>query len=352
MNSPPLDRIRIGKSDIEVRALGVGTWAWGDRIVWGFGHGYGEPEVEAAFHASRRAGLDFFDSAEVYGWGISERILGRLAGNPDNGTAPSRMPPPGCEARRSAIPSGTLPPGSEAPQRAIIATKFFPYPWRFFRGSLVRALRASLRRLRLEQVDLYQVHWPFPPIPIETWMAGMADAVELGLARAVGVSNYSVRQMEAAHAALARRGISLASNQVEFSLLERSPERSGLLEACRDMGVTLIAYSPLAMGLLTGKYGPGRPLPLQRRRRSGGLADRVEPLIRTLREIGVEQGEKTPAQVALNWTICKGTLPIPGAKNARQAAENAGALGWRLTAGQVARLDEVSARIIQASREP
>ena len=327
MDATPGDRIRIGRSDIEVRALGVGTWAWGDRIVWGFGRGYGEPEVEAAFHASRSAGLDFFDTAEVYGWGISERIVGRLASNPEDGTVPSGM------------------------RSAIIGTKFFPYPWRLSRGSLLRSLRASLHRLRLEQVGLYQVHWPFPPVPIETWMAGMAEAVELGLARAVGVSNYSVRQMEAAHAALARRGISLASNQVEFSLLERSPERSGMLDACRDMGVTLIAYSPLAMGLLTGKYGPEKPLPLQRRRRSGGLSRQVEPLIRTLREIGGEQGDKTPAQVALNWTICKGTMPIPGAKNASQAAENAGALGWRLTAGQVARLDEVSERIIQASRE-
>ena len=330
------DHIRIGKSEIEVRPLGVGTWAWGDRIVWGFGRGYGEPEVEAAFHAGRGAGLDFFDTAEVYGWGTSERILGRLARSPG----------------QTAIPSGTLSAVPSGMRSAIIATKFFPYPWRLSRGSLLRALRASLRRLGLQRVDLYQIHWPFPPIPIETWMAGMADAVELGLARAIGVSNFSVEQMDRAHTALARRGISLASNQVEFSLLERSPERSGLLQACRDMGVTLIAYSPLAMGLLTGKYGPGRPLPLQRRRRLGGLLRQVDPLIQTLRQMGAEQGDKSPAQVALNWSMCKGTLPIPGAKNARQATENAGALGWWLTPEQVARLDEVSERILRASRGP
>ena len=327
MQSPHQDHIRIGQSDIEVRGLGVGTWAWGDRIVWGFGGDYGEAEVEAAFRASRGAGLDFFDTAEVYGWGTSERILGRLALNPAT----------------SPVPSGI--------RSAIIATKFFPYPWRLSRASLLRALRASLRRLGLERADLYQIHWPFPPVPIEWWMQAMAEAVEAGLARSVGVSNFSIRQMELAHAALARRGIALASNQVEFSLLDRSPEQSGLLELCRDLGVTLIAYSPLAMGLLTGKYGPGRPPPMQRRRRLSGRLQQVGPLIQILSQVGAEQGGKTPAQVALNWTICKGSLPIPGAKNARQALENAGALGWRLTPEQVARLDAASERIGPAPRQ-
>jgi aryl-alcohol dehydrogenase-like predicted oxidoreductase len=173
-------------------------------------------------------------------------------------------------------------------------------------------------------------------------MAGMADTVELGLTRAVGVSNYSVQQMDRAHAALAKRGVVLASNQVEYSLLHRAPERTGLMQSCRDLGVTLIAYSPLAMGLLTGKYGPANPPPLRRRSRLSGLLGQVGPLVQVLREVGDEQGGKSSAQVALNWTMCKGTLPIPGAKNARQAAENAGALGWRLTADQVARLDQAS----------
>jgi aryl-alcohol dehydrogenase-like predicted oxidoreductase len=173
-------------------------------------------------------------------------------------------------------------------------------------------------------------------------MNSLADAVELGLTRAVGVSNYSLRQMQRAHAALARRGVALASNQVRYSLLDRSPERSGLLQACRDLNVTLIAYSPLGMGMLTGKYGPGKPLPLTRRRRPLGLLPRIEPLLAALKRIGEQAGGKTPAQVALNWTMMKGTLPIPGAKNARQARENAGALGWALTAEQVGQLDEVS----------
>jgi len=303
------ERIRIGRSDLEVRALGVGTWAWGDRLVWGFGRGYGEPEVEAAFIASRAAGLDFFDTAEIYGWGRSERILGRLA-------------------RRS--------PGT------ILASKFFPYPWRLTRGELRRAVRGSLRRLGVSRIDLYQIHWPSSVTPDRLWLEAMADAVEDGMLRAVGVSNFDAAQMERAYATLERRGIRLASNQVEFSLIARGPERSGLLQRCRELGVTPIAYSPLGMGLLTGKYGPDRPPPLARRARLRDVLRRVPAIVQALHEIGREAGGRTPAQVALNWTICKGTLPIPGAKTPRQAEENAGALGWRLTPEQIARLDEVS----------
>ena len=304
------DRIRLGQTAIEVSPMGLGTWAWGDRLVWGFGRGYGEPEVKSAYRASRASGVDFFDTAEIYGQGRSERILGQLA--------------------------------REEQGRIFLATKFFPYPWRPYRGALVPALRGSLRRLGVSRVDLYQIHFPFPPLSVESWMESMADAVELGLTLAVGVSNYSVRQMERAHAALARRGVPLMSNQVEYSLLQRGPERSGLMQTCRDLGVTLIAYSPLGMGLLTGKYGPGRPPPLSRRRRAGGLLDQIGPLLDVLRQIGQDHGGKAPAQVALNWTMAKGTLPIPGAKNERQAVENAGALGWSMTADQVARLDAAS----------
>jgi aryl-alcohol dehydrogenase-like predicted oxidoreductase len=266
------------------------------------------------FGSGRAAGIDFFDTAEIYGQGLSERILGRMSRSESGG--------------------------------GVLATKFFPYPWRPYRGALVPALRGSLRRLGVARVDLYQIHWPFPPVSIESWMESMADAIELGLTRAVGVSNYSLRQMERAHAALARRGVPLVSNQVKYSLLDRSAERSGLLHACRDLGVTLIAYSPLGMGLLTGKYGPGKPLPITRRRRPLGMLQHLGPLLDVLRRIGDEHGGKTPSQVSLNWTMAKGTLPIPGAKNARQAAENSGALGWNLTPDQVARLDEASDRVL------
>ena len=207
------------------------------------------------------------------------------------------------------------------------------------------ALHHSLDRLGLESVDLYQMHWPFPPVSIDTWMDAMADAVQAGLIRAVGVSNYNVEQTRRAYDALARRGVPLASNQVDYSLLQRKPETNGLLALCQQLNVTLIAYSPLAQGLLTGKYTPQNPPPGLRGRRYGGILARIQPLTGLLREVGQAHGGKTPAQVALNWTISKGTVPIPGAKNARQAIDNAGALGWRLADAEVAALDAASARV-------
>jgi len=311
-------RIRLGKTDIEVSLLGVGTWQWGDRFYWGYGREYGEGDVEAAFRASLEAGVDFFDTAELYGRGQSERLLARFS-------------------RASGKP-------------VVIGTKFMPFPWRLRRRSLLKALRGSLRRLGLERVDLYQVHWPVPPRSAETWAEALGDAVQAGMARAVGVSNYGVDQMRRAHEALARRGVPLASNQVAFSLLDRKRERSGLLAACRDLGVTLIAYSPLAQGMLTGKYSLERRPPFVRRLwtlrgRPGARPESIEALLGLMREVGEAHGGKTQAQVALNWLVCKGALPIPGAKNAEHARSNAGALGWRLTNEEVAFLDEVSARV-------
>ncbi len=181
---------RLGATGIEIAPLGVGCWAWGDRVVWGYGREYGEPEVEAAFVASRSAGLTLFDTAEIYGFGRSESILGRLAG---------------------------------PAEKVVLASKFFPYPWRLTRGAFWRALKASLRRLGRSAVDLYQIHWPSRLVPNRVWIEEMANAVDEGLVRAVGVSNFSVRQMEEAHQALARRGIPLASNQVEYSLIRTRP---------------------------------------------------------------------------------------------------------------------------------
>jgi aryl-alcohol dehydrogenase-like predicted oxidoreductase len=176
-------------------------------------------------------------------------------------------------------------------------------------------------------------------------MDGLADAVEAGLARAVGVSNYNTEQTRRAYDALARRGIPLASNQVKYSLLHRRPERDGLMQFCREKNITLISYSPIAQGVLTGKYTPDNPPPgVRGRTYNHNYLLRVQPLIELLKQIGEGRG-KTAAQVALNWTIGKGTVAIPGTKNAQQARENAGARGWRLTEGQVAELDRVSAQV-------
>jgi aryl-alcohol dehydrogenase-like predicted oxidoreductase len=314
-----IDLVPLGKTDIRISPLGLGTWQWGDRMMWGYGKTYTDSDIHDAFHISLQSGVNFFDTAEVYGKGRSEQLLG------------ARLQ----EARQS-------------PQVAplVVATKFMPYPWRLWKGALLSKLRASLARLGLERVDLYQIHWPFLPVPIEVWANALADAVEAGLTRAVGVSNYNSAQMLRAHSALAKRGIPLASNQVEFHLLNRRVEREGLLKLCHELGVTLIAYSPLAKGMLTGKYTPQTRPPglrsyLFRRARLG----KIQPLIQLLRAIGKAHDGKSPSQVALNWVIGKGAVPIPGAKNAKQAQENAAALGWRLAEAEMAALDAESQKL-------
>ena len=291
--------------------LGIGTWQWGDQFTWGFGSRYTAADIRAAFDTCLAGGISFFDTAEVYGQGRSERFLGQFA-------------------KASGKP-------------ITIATKFFPFPWRLGKGRLRHALRHSLERLGVAQVDLYQIHFPSPPMAIETWMDALADAVAEGLVREVGVSNYNTAQLQRACTALARRGIKLASNQVRYSLLHRAPERAGLVELCGELEVRLIAYSPLAQGLLSGKYGPDNPPPgLRGRRYNSAYLARLQPLLALLRERGEAHGNKTPSQVALNWLICKGALPIPGVKNALQAAEDLGAAGWRLTEAEVSALDAAS----------
>lgn len=292
--------------------LGVGTWAWGDKTFWGYGSDYTSDDVAQAYGRSRAAGLTLFDTAEVYGGGFSEHLLGQLIADHED---------------RSV---------------AVVATKFAALPWRVGQSSALRlALDSSLTRLGAERVDLYQVHWPLPLLSDRAWLRGLAAAVREGLVGAVGVSNYGPRALRSAHRALGELGIALATNQVEYSLLHRKPERSGLVEVCRELDVRIIAYSPLAQGLLTGKYGPGHAPPGARGLRYRRILGRLPAVIAQLTEIGADHGGRTPAQVALNWLVAKGTVPIPGAKNADQAEHNAGGVGWALTADQVAALDQL-----------
>jgi len=294
--------------------LMVGTWAWGDRYIWGFGQEYGREEIAAAFEACVQSGTLFFDTAEVYGQGKSEEFLGRF----QEGNA----------------------------HDIRIATKFMPYPWRLRRASLLRALKASLRRLNLARVDLYQMHQPLPPIQPETWMDAMVDALQADMVGAVGVSNYSRDWTDRSQNALGRAGYRLASNQVEYSLLNRQIEKNGLLQHCVDQGITVLAYSPLAMGVLTGKYSPEKPVKgIRSAVYNSRLLGRIQPLIQLLNKIGSDHAGKTAAQVALNWVICKGAVPIAGVKTPIHALHNAGALGWRLSEEEIQRLDYVSDKV-------
>jgi aryl-alcohol dehydrogenase-like predicted oxidoreductase len=305
----------IGLADeLNIAPLGVGAWAWGTTRLWGYGKEYDRSDVGSALRTSMAEGVTLVDTAEMYGNGASERIIG--------------------ETLREG--------GFEG--RPVIATKFAPLPYRFGAKSLLKAVDKSLERLGIETIDLYQIHFPNPIFKIDSLMDTLAETVKAGKVRRVGVSNYGADQMKRAHERLTSHGVSLASNQVEYSLLQRAPETNGVLEASRDLGVTLIAYSPIAKGLLTGKYGPGgeRPSGLVRRMgRAFGEQNlkKVEPVVNILREIG-EAHDKEPAQVALNWlSTQRSTFPIPGAKNEHQAHQNAGALGWEMSAAEAEKLN-------------
>ena len=296
--------------------MGLGTWAWGDEATWGMG-GYdtslNESTIAEAWGATLDAGIGLIDTAEVYGSGESERIIGKLLAE-----VPSRR------------------------DELVIATKFMPSPQKLnVRRSLRASLEASLERLGIDHVDLYQIHGPISLRSHKAMAEALAAVHEAGLVRAVGVSNYSIREMGSIHAELAARGMSLASNQIEFSLLRRHPETSGLIAACRGLGVVPLAYSPIGQGRLTGKYSAGNPPPGKR-----GFSDhpmeQVDAVVAQLRRTGDAHDGRTPSQVALRWLIEKGAVPIPGAKNADQAEQNAGALGWTLGPDEMARLDAVA----------
>jgi aryl-alcohol dehydrogenase-like predicted oxidoreductase len=316
MTDTSATRIPLPGCDVQLPPMGLGTWAWGDTTTWGmnsYDRSYNLDTIRAAYQTSVAAGVTFLDTAEMYGRGESERIIGRLLDED--------------RAHRDQV---------------VVATKFFPAPWRVLVASeLMKSLRASLERLRMPAVHLYQVHGPISLRSHAAMAAALAEAHCAGLVQAVGVSNYSEAEVRAIHAELAKHGIRLASNQIEFSLLRTAPETNGLLRACAELGVVVLAYSPIGQGRLTGKYSAGNPPPGKRNFSDYPMAE-IEPLLAELRRIGARYGDKTPSQVALNWVICKGAVPIPGAKNQQQAEQNAGALGWRLSPEDMQALDRVS----------
>ncbi len=309
----------LGRTKLKVPRMGIGAMTWGDpkglarlhpaKTAYGGAEGF--EEEKRALGVSIAAGANLFDTAAMYSGGASERRVGDLTRGQD----------------------------------AIIATKY-PSGFSFRAEDFPKELEATLARLGRDSIDLYQHHYPNARLSIPKLMDLVADAVETGKVKAVGVSNYSAEQTREAHAALAKRGIPLASNQVEYSLLHRKPEVDGVLDVCRELGITLMAYSPLAGGMLTGKYSaqnrPGgffrRILPQYNRK----TLEAIQPAIKLLREIG-DRYSKTPSQVALRWLIENPiVLPIPGAKNGRQAAENAGALSFSLTPEEVEVLSQAT----------
>ncbi|CAF0988809.1 unnamed protein product [Rotaria sp. Silwood1] len=304
----PTAETKINLADrISISPLVLGTWAWGDKRTWAWNEEC-DGKAKEAFDMSISKGINTFDTAEVYGNGESERSIARYKANHPNA------------------------------HDIVIATKFLPYPYRFsYPSSLLNALRASLQRLQVDCVDLYQIHGPIHLRSIEVVADALAEAVKLGLTKTVGVSNYSTDEMIKMYDCLQKHGIQLASNQVEFSLLRRSPETSGHIAECHKRGVAVLGYSPLAMGRLTGKYSEANPPPTGRHFSNVNMSE-LEPILETMRRIANKHSVSV-SSVALNYVICKGVIPLGGARDGKQAEQNAGALGWRLTNEEIAELE-------------
>jgi aryl-alcohol dehydrogenase-like predicted oxidoreductase len=318
-------RSALGRTGIEISPIGLGCWQFseGRGLAGGFWEALPAAVVNDIVQASLDHGVDWFDTAEAYGHGRSEAALARA-----------------------------LHVAGKRNGDVVIATKWIPFLRRA--RSILRTFPERVRYLDGFAIDLHQVHHPFALSSIAAQMNAMADLVEAGRIRAVGVSNFSAAQMRVAQAALQARGISLASNQIRYSLLDRSCERNGVLAAARELGVTLIAYSPLAQGLLSGKFHADPalvrarhgPRKWMRAFRRAGLA-RSQPLVGELRSIARGQGA-TPSQVALAWLTSfhgEAVVAIPGATRSAQAEENARAMSLTLTPAEMSRLDAVSRQV-------
>ncbi len=323
-----MDMRDLGRTGLSITPIGLGCWQLqqGKGMTGGMWSVLEQETMDAIVSAALQGGISWYDTAQAYGKGASERALA------------------------SALRHSGVEPG-----RVVVATKWLPIlkPARDLR----RDIDERIECLTPYPVDLYQVHIPWSRSPVAAQMREMAALVRAGKVRAVGVSNFSAKRMAKAGAALQAEGVALASNQVRINLLDRAIEKNGVLELAREHRVTLIAYSPLAQGVLTGRFhdDPSRVKAISRSRRSRlswsgkfltpeGLA-RTAPLIAELRAIGEAHGA-TPAQVALAWLITyygEAVVAIPGASRPEHATESAGAIDIRLTAAEIERIDHLSA---------
>jgi aryl-alcohol dehydrogenase-like predicted oxidoreductase len=293
----------LGASGIKVSSLGTGTNRWAQ--------GKNDEAVFQAYQSLVDAGVNFFDTAEVYNGGKSERLLGACL-------------------QRDHRP-------------VVIASKFAPLPTRLRRRQFMNALDASLSRLGVLTIDLYYIHFPYSLLSIETLMDLMAQAVEAGKVRAVGVSNFNAKQMHRAATRLGRYHIPLAANQVRYNLLQRQPEENGVLDTCRELNVALVAYRPLEGGRLKSNTVPGAPSGSPSTGGEAKAASKEEVLQQTLEAIAQQRGNSV-SQVALNWLLRRDehVIPIPGATSVRHASENAGTLSWELSNDEFAAIDQAS----------
>lgn len=300
--------------------IGVGTWAWGNQFLWGYDPAQ-DAELQACFRRAVELGLLFFDTADSYGTGRfagrSESLLGRFCADLD-------------PARRETL---------------TLATKLAPFPWRLGRRGYRAAFEASRERLQ-GKLDLVQLHWstarylPWQELPL---LDGLADLVQEGRVAGLGVSNLGPRRLRRLHAHLAGRGVPLRTLQVQLSLLCPDPiTPGGVAELCQELGIELIAYSPLALGLLSRPagtppaFGRGPRAVLARR-----LWPRIQPLLQAMQAIAASR-RSDMAAVALNWCRAHGAMPIPGLRRVAQAEAAAAALTWQLSAAERQELDSLA----------
>ena len=305
--------------------IGFGTWAWGNQLLWGYQPERDDPDLAATLSAAIQGGLSIVDTADSYGTGRlngrSELLLGQFL----------------C----------AMEPAQS--QQLKVATKLAPFPWRLGRGGFKRAFDASKKRLG-GHLDRIQLHWstaryaPWQELPL---LDGLGDLVEQGLVPELGLSNVGPKRLRFLHGHLLNRGICLQSVQVQLSLLASEPIFNGqLAHVCRELDVELLAYSPLALGILAIPPGvKGTTSTVLRSR----LFQRLLPASEDLRSVMVEiasQRSASMAQVALNWCRAHGACPIPGLRRPVQAHDAAKALGWSLSAAEKEALDQLSQRTL------
>jgi len=320
MSDPPsFSKRPLGTTNIEVTPIGLGMmeFSGGGGLIGSAFPMIDQDEKNSTVRAALDGGINWFDTAELYGAGVSEASL-----------------------------STALKTAGKKDDEVVVATKWWP----LFRTArnIPKTIQDRIRFLDGYTISLYMIHQPFGFSSTEAEMEAMADLVEAGKIRSVGISNFNSDQMRRAHKTLQKRGLPLAVNQVRYSLLDRSIERNGILKTAKELEVTIIAYTPLASGLLTGKYHKNPEL-LQKKsffwrgRLQRGI-DKSRSLVNALEETGAKYNA-TAAQVALNWVIhSHGStiVTIPGATKVHQAQESAGAMKFKLSDDEIARFNELS----------
>jgi aryl-alcohol dehydrogenase-like predicted oxidoreductase len=304
--------LRGKNGDIRAPCMNIGAWSWGDTATW---HWKPEelPGLKEAWKMLYENGLTWIDTAQAYGSGESERICGELfEGLPRDSFQ--------IQTKWYVVPNVTN----------ILSPSHAP----------TKMLKDSLERMRLEYVDVYLVHGHIHASSIAQVAKGLAECVELGLTKTVGVANYDEADMIQMADELAKYGVPLATNQCEYSVLRRHPEVHGLIRACRERGIIFQSYSSVAQGRLTDKYTTDNPPPSSHRFSSYDMKD-IEKTKEVLSAIAKEKNIGQAA-VALNYNIIKGAVPTVGIRNPTMAKENMEAFGWRLTNEEVQRIDNVS----------